>query len=111
MWICMQQILANRGPNSRFIFEANLKTLWQSLILITQNRVHRKLESQTGSKLPKYHHAFTNTESDKSVILYLHLKNYVFPISLPFPLYQGNTLSLTNVVTSLVDLVTACKKL
>ena len=46
-----------------------------------------------------------------SVLIYLHLKNYVFPISLPFPLYQGNTLFLTNVATSLVDLYTACKNL
>ena len=29
-----------------------------------------------------------------SVLLYVHLKNYVFPISLPSPLYQGKTLYL-----------------
>ena len=40
-----------------------------------------------------------------SVLLYVQLKNDVFPISLPFPLYQG-TLSLTNVVNSLVNFVT-----
>ena len=45
------------------------------------------------------------------VLLYVHLKNDVFSISFPFPLYQGNTLSLTNVVTSLVDFLTACKRL
>ena len=30
------------------------------------------------------------------VLLCAHLKNDVFPISLPSPLKQGNTLSLTN---------------
>ena len=30
-----------------------------------------------------------------SVLLYVHLKNEVFPIYLPFPLFQGNTLSLS----------------
>ena len=45
-----------------------------------------------------------------SVLLYVHLKNYVFPISLPFPLHQGNTLSLPNVVTSLVNFLTAYKR-
>ena len=35
----------------------------------------------------------------------------VFPISLPFPLYQGNSLSLTNVVTALVNFLTANKRL
>ena len=43
-----------------------------------------------------------------SVLLYLHLKNDVFPISLPFPLYH---LFLPIVVTSLVDFLTACKRL
>ena len=38
-----------------------------------------------------------------SVLLYVHLKNDVVPILLPFPLYQGNTLSLTNGITYLVD--------
>ena len=38
-----------------------------------------------------------------SVLLYVHLKNYVFFISLPFPLNQGNTLTLPNGVTSLVN--------
>ena len=45
------------------------------------------------------------------VLLYVHLKNDVFSISLPFPLYQVNTLSLPNVFTSLVNFLTACKKL
>ena len=35
----------------------------------------------------------------------------VFSISLPFPLYQGNTLSVPNVVTSLVDFLTTYKRL
>ena len=30
-------------------------------------------------------------------VFYVHLKNDVFSISLPFPLFQGNTLSLPNV--------------
>ena len=45
-----------------------------------------------------------------SVLLYLHLKNDVFLISLLLPLYQGSTLSLPNVVTSLVNFLTACKR-
>ena len=44
------------------------------------------------------------------VLLCVHQKNDVFSISLSFPLSQGNTLSLPN-VTSLVDFLTACKKL
>ena len=40
------------------------------------------------------------------------IKTAVFPISLPFPLYTGNnTLSLPNVITSIVNFVTACKRL
>ena len=35
----------------------------------------------------------------------------VFPISLLFPLYQGNTLALPNNITSLVDFLTTCKSL
>ena len=46
-----------------------------------------------------------------SVLLCVHLKNDVFPISLPSPLYQGNTLSLTNTLTPLVNFLTACKRL
>ena len=46
-----------------------------------------------------------------SVLLYVLLKNDLFPISLHFPFYQGNTLSPTNVVTSLVDFLTAYKRL
>ena len=34
----------------------------------------------------------------KSVLLYLHLKNYDFSISFCLPLHQGCTLSLPNVV-------------
>ena len=44
-----------------------------------------------------------------SVLLYVHLKNDVFPISLP--LYQGNTPSLTNVITYPHCFQTACKRL
>ena len=47
-----------------------------------------------------------------SVLLYVHLKNDVFHISLPSPLYQGNnTLSLTKTITSLVNFLTAYKML
>ena len=38
-------------------------------------------------------------------------KNYIFPNSLPSPLHQGNTLSVSNAFASLVDFLTACKKL
>ena len=48
---------------------------------------------------------------DMTVILCVQMKNDVFPISLPSPLHQGNTLSLTNAITSLVDFLTACKRL
>ena len=34
-----------------------------------------------------------------SVLLCVHLKNDVFSLSLPSLFYQGNTLSLTNVIT------------
>ena len=44
-----------------------------------------------------------------SVLLCVHLKNDVFPISPP--LYQGNTLSLTNVVTYPHCFLTAYKRL
>ena len=46
-----------------------------------------------------------------SVLLYVHLKTDVLPISPPFPLYQGNTLSLTNALTYHVDFLTAYKRL
>ena len=45
------------------------------------------------------------------VLLYVHLKIDVFPISFPFPLYQGNTLSLSNCFTLLVNFLTVCKSL
>ena len=45
-----------------------------------------------------------------SVLPYVHLKNDLFSISLSFPLYQGNTLSLPNVVTFLFDFLTAYKR-
>ena len=44
-----------------------------------------------------------------SVLLYIHLKNDVFSISLLSPLYQGNTISFTNAFTYIVDFLTACK--
>ena len=44
-----------------------------------------------------------------SVLLCVHLKNDVFSLSLPSPLCQGNTLSLTNVVTYLQCFLTAYK--
>ena len=44
-------------------------------------------------------------------VFYVHLKNDVFSISLPFPLFQGNTLSLPNFDSSLVNFVTAYKRL
>ena len=34
-----------------------------------------------------------------------------YPISFPSPLYQGNTLSLLNLFTILVNFLTACKSL
>ena len=43
------------------------------------------------------------------VLLYVNLKNDVFPILHPFPLNQGNTLSIPNVVTSLVNFLTTYK--
>ena len=46
-----------------------------------------------------------------SIILCVHLKNDVFPISLPSPLHQGNPLSLTNAFTSLVNFLTGYKRL
>ena len=50
-----------------------------------------------------------NYQTFTSILIYVHLKNDVFSISLP--LYQGNTLSLPNVITSLVDFVTSYKLL
>ena len=40
------------------------------------------------------------------VLHYVQLKNDVFPILLPFPFHQGNTPSLLNIVTSLVNFLT-----
>ena len=42
------------------------------------------------------------------LLLYVHLKNDVFPISLPSLLYPSNTLCLTNVVTYPHCFQTAC---
>ena len=39
----------------------------QSSITITQNRAYRNHEYQPGSKLPEYHHAYTNTDSCKDI--------------------------------------------
>ena len=47
-------------------------------------------------------HKTAHIKKNTSVILYLLLKNDAFPISLPFPLYQGNTL---------VNFLTAYKRL
>ena len=41
----------------------------QSSITITQNRAYRNHEYQPGSKLPEYHHAYTNTDSCKDIFL------------------------------------------
>ena len=46
-----------------------------------------------------------------SLLLYVHLQNDVFPILFLSPLYWGNTLSLTNVITYPHCFLTACKKL
>ena len=46
-----------------------------------------------------------------TVLLYVHLKNDVFPIFFLFTLYQGNTLSHPNCFTLLVDFLTAYKSL
>ena len=46
-----------------------------------------------------------------SVLLYVHLKNDLFPIFFPFPSYQGNTLSLANVVICPHCFLSAYKRL
>ena len=46
-----------------------------------------------------------------SLFLYVQLQYEVFPVSPPFLIYQGNTLSLPDVVTSQDNFVTACKRL
>ena len=58
-------------------------------------------------------HRVTRTYTDVAwwVVLIRRLKIHVFPILLPFPLYQGNTLALTNVVNSLVNFITAYKRM
>ena len=57
--------MANRGPDSRFVLEVNIKVLKpkskRSLIIITQNHAYTKYEYQPGLKLPEYHHSYTNT--------------------------------------------------
>ena len=63
---CEKNTSANRGPDSRFVFEANIKTMWpkssRSLILITLNGVYTKHKSQPGSKSGEYHHAYTKAD-------------------------------------------------
>ena len=50
----------NRGPNSRFVIKANIKTLWPksspSSILITQTRAHTNHDYKPGSYSPKFAH-------------------------------------------------------
>ena len=46
-----------------------------------------------------------------SVILYVHLKNDIFPFPFPLPYTKVTTLSLLNCGTSLVNFLTACKRL
>ena len=62
---CILQISLNRGPNSRFIIEVNNKVLWpkssQSWTLVTQTLAHTNHNHKPISKLPEYHHAYTNT--------------------------------------------------
>ena len=45
------------------------------------------------------------------MLLYVHLKNDVFPLFFPSPLDQDNALSLTNVVTDPHCFLTAYKRL
>ena len=49
------QVSANRGPDSTFVVEANIKSLChkssQGSILKSQNRVYTKHEYQPGSKM------------------------------------------------------------
>ena len=54
----VQQISAKRGTESRFVVEANLKSLYpkssRGSILKSQNRVYTKHEYQPGSKMVEY---------------------------------------------------------
>ena len=68
-------------PSKRFKVNPKKITFNELFILFTH--------TSEGSKIEKM----------KSMLLYVRLKNDVFLISFPSPLYRGNTLSLTNVVT------------
>ena len=65
------QILANQGPDLRFVHEANFKPLlpkWsQSSTTIIQNRAHTNHELQPNSNLPNYQHAYRNTDLCKNL--------------------------------------------
>ena len=69
----LEQILWKRGPFYKLEVEANFKPLMsksnRSSISISQILVNRNDEFYPGSKLLKYHHAYTNTTSYKSFFL------------------------------------------
>ena len=66
-WVILTlfQILAKRGPDSRFVLEANLKSLCprssRSSIFKTQNRVQAKHEYKASSNSLEYYRSYTNT--------------------------------------------------
>ena len=74
------QILAMRGPKSRFSLKANLTSLcprWsRSLILKTYIHVQAKHEYKPGSNSLKYYCSYTNTDSYKSQICKFRIKYY-----------------------------------
>ena len=63
------QASANRGPDLRFVVEANFKLLMpksnRGLILIFQFRANMNVDFYPGSNLLKYHYAYMNTDSCK----------------------------------------------
>ena len=77
-------------PSKRFKVNPKKITFNELFILFTH--------TSEGSKIEKM----------KSMLLYVRLKNDVFLISFPSPLYRGNTLSLTNVIHYLSSLFLSC---
>ena len=91
-----QQISAKRGTDSRFILEANLKTLQpkssRSSILKPENCAKSKHEYKPGSNSLEYHCSHTNTDScndlflpkcEKSWFLKFRLEDYLSRVITP----------------------------
>ena len=72
------QISAKRGTNSRFVLEANLKSLYprssRSSIMKTKNRDQLKHDYKPGSNSLEYHHSYMNTDLCNN-LFYQNTKN------------------------------------